>query len=210
MKDDGPAISETIQHKIFDPFFTTKGVGEGTGLGLSVVHGIVKKHDGAIMVNSRKGEGACFSVLLPRLEHEDIEIKIEPDVDLPNGTEKILLVDDETALLNILDRILRNLGYDIQACSSSAKALNAFAQKYDYFDLLVTDQVMPDMTGSQLTREIRKLNPDIPVILFTGFTVEPNPKIDTTTITFNKILKKPLLNADLAFAVRKVLDERHK
>jgi two-component system, cell cycle sensor histidine kinase and response regulator CckA len=205
VKDNGPGIAEEIQHKIFDPFFTTKGVGEGTGLGLSVVHGIVKKHEGTILVDSREGAGAWFSVLLPRIEHRDLKIKVDSGSVLPQGSEKILLVDDENALLNILDRLLRSLGYDVEAYSNSAKALNAFLHKTEYFDLVVTDQVMPDMTGSQLACKIRRKNPKIPVILLTGFNEPLDGETQETSVKFDKILKKPLMHADLAYSVRKVL-----
>jgi PAS domain S-box-containing protein len=205
VKDDGPGIAEELQDKIFDPFFTTKGVGEGTGLGLSVVHGIVKKHDGTVMVNSREGAGACFSILLPRIEHRDINIHVDSDAGLPRGTEKILLVDDEKALLNILGRLLRNLGYEVAAYSDSASALSAFMHKTEYFDLVVTDQVMPDMTGSQLAWKIRRKNSTIPVILLTGFNEPLDGQTGHSQVKPDKILKKPLMHAELAFALRKVL-----
>ncbi len=208
IKDDGPGISENIKHKIFDPFFTTKDVGEGTGLGLSVVHGIVQKHDGAILVESEKGNGTCFSVILPKIEHEDIRIDAEQIVDLPEGTETILLVDDETVLLDILDRILSNLGYDVRAYDSSRKALDAFLQDPDGFDLIITDQIMPDITGTRLIKEIRPANPGVPVILFTGFNEAELDKYSPDYTGVNRIVKKPLRNADLAFTIRKVLDER--
>ncbi len=209
VKDDGPGISEKIKHKIFDPFFTTKDVGEGTGLGLSVVHGIVQKHDGAILVESEAGKGTCFSVLLPRIEHEDIRIDAEQIVDLPEGTETILLVDDETVLLDILDRILSNLGYDVRAYDSSRKALDAFLHNPGGFDLIITDQIMPDITGTRLIKDIRPVNPDVPVILFTGFNEAELDKYSPDQIGYNRIVKKPLRNADLAFIIRKVLDERN-
>jgi PAS domain S-box-containing protein len=208
VKDDGPGIAEEVQHKIFDPFFTTKGVGEGTGLGLSVVHGIVKKHEGTILVNSREGGGACFSILLPRIEHRDIEIKVASDSVLPQGSEKILLVEDEKALLNILERLLRSLGYDVEAYSNSAEALSAFLHKAECFDLVVTDQIMPDMTGAQLAWEIRRKTPKIPVILLTGFNEPLGGEARNPSVKFDRILKKPLMHADLAFAVRKVLSGR--
>ncbi len=206
IKDDGPGISDTIKHKIFDPFFTTKGVGEGTGLGLSVVHGIIKKHDGTIFVESQEGKGACFSFILPRLEHKDIKIDINPVIEVPSGSERILLVDDEKILLDILDRILTSLGYDVDAFDSSPKALESFLEKPNEFDLVITDQVMPDITGFQLSKDIRKQNPDIPIILFTGFNEVPMETINNGKPMFNRVLKKPLMNAELAFIIRKVLD----
>jgi len=210
VKDNGCGIPDKIIHKIFDPFFTTKSIGEGTGLGLSVVHGIVKKHGGTVTVKSKKGVGTSFCVILPRLEHADIKINIEQSLELPRGKEKILLVDDETALVDILERILSNLGYEVHAYSSSLKALNAFKLKSGYFDLIVTDLIMPDMTGADLTTEIRKLNNKIPVILFTGINENKIVQRDYKEIKFNRILVKPLRNADLVFAIRKELDGGRK
>jgi len=210
VKDNGCGIPDKIIHKIFDPFFTTKSIGEGTGLGLSVVHGIVKKHGGTVTVKSKKGVGTSFCVILPGLEHADIKINIEQSLELPRGKEKILLVDDETTLVDILERILSNLGYEVHAYSSSLKALNAFKLKPGYFDLIVTDLIMPDMTGADLTTKIRKLNNKIPVILFTGINDNKIVQRDYKGIKFNRILVKPLRNADLVFAIRKELDGRRK
>jgi len=208
IKDDGPGINDKIIHKIFDPFFTTKGIGEGTGLGLSMVHGIIKKHEGGIFVESQEGQGTCFSFVLPRIEHEDIQIEVDPIIDLPTGTEKILLVDDEIVLLDILDRILTNLGYDIQAYNSSKNALKAFTTETDYFNLVITDQIMPEMTGAQLIKEIRRDNPTIPIILFTGIDEAQLEDQGANQIGYNRLIRKPLRNADLAFIIRKVLDEK--
>jgi CheY-like chemotaxis protein len=149
-------------------------------------------------------------VILPRLEHADIKINIEQSLELPRGKEKILLVDDETTLVDILERILSNLGYEVHAYSSSLKALNAFKLKPGYFDLIVTDLIMPDMTGADLTTKIRKLNNKIPVILFTGIDKKNNVQMDYKEMKFNRILVKPLRNADLVFAIRKELDGRRK
>jgi len=208
IKDDGPGINDKIIHKIFDPFFTTKGIGEGTGLGLSMVHGIIKKHEGGIFVESQEDQGTCFSFILPRIEHEDIQIEVDPIIDLPTGTERILLVDDEIVLLNILDRILTNLGYDIQAYNSSKHALKAFTTETEHFDLVITDQIMPEMAGTQLINEIRKDNPTIPIILFTGIDEAQLEDQGANQIGFNRLIRKPLRNADLAFIIRKVLDEK--
>lgn len=208
IRDDGPGINEKIQQKIFDPFFTTKGVGEGTGLGLSVVHGIVKKHQGAIMVSSTEGQGACFTILMPRLEHKDLKIAMPQMSELPMGTESILLVDDEKALLDVLRRIVGNLGYDVEAYHDSARALEAFASNPGDYDLVITDHVMPDVTGSQLASCIRARNPDVPVILLTGANEVLFEKTGEDRPRFDKVLKKPLLNSDLAFAIRRVIDEK--
>ncbi len=208
ISDDGPGISEKIQQKIFDPFFTTKGVGEGTGLGLSVVHGIVKQHEGAIMVASTRGEGTCFTILFPRVEHKDLKIVMPQMSELPTGTESILLVDDEKTLLHVLKRIIANLGYEVKAFHDSTRAFEAFNRKSKEFDLVITDQVMPDMTGIRLISKIRSINPDVSVILLTGYNEVLLKKAEKDQPGADKVLKKPLLNSDLAFAIRKVLDEK--
>ncbi|NNK85460.1 MAG: response regulator, partial [Desulfobacterales bacterium] len=119
---------------------------------------------------------------------------------------KILLVDDEKALLDVLNRIISNLGYDVEAYHDSIRALEAFTRKTDHFDLLITDQVMPDLTGTQLIRKVRAKNTAIPVILLTGFDEVRYEKTGSNQLRFDKILKKPLLNSDLAYAIRKILD----
>ncbi|MCP4669811.1 MAG: PAS domain S-box protein [Desulfobacula sp.] len=210
VRDNGCGISEEIMHKIFDPFFTTKSIGEGTGLGLSVVHGIVKKHEGTVTVKSSVGAGTNFCIILPRLEHADITINVEPSLELPQGKERIMLVDDETALLDILERILSNLGYDVHAYPSSFKAMEAFKLEPGYFDLIVTDQLMPDMTGTDLISGIKNLNQDIPIILVTGFNEKKIEQKDYKRLGFNRLLVKPLRNADLVFAIRKELDDNRK
>ncbi len=209
IKDDGPGISEKIKHKIFDPFFTTKGVGEGTGLGLSVVHGIIQKHDGGIFVESEEGKGACFSVVLPQIEHKDIQIDTEQIIDPPDGNERIMLVDDEKVLLNIVDRILSNLGYDVHAYDNSKEALEAFLQNPGGFDLIITDQIMPEITGTRLIKHVRQANPTVPIILFTGYNDAELESSSPCQTGCNRIVKKPLRNADLAFIIRKVLDEKN-
>jgi len=133
---------------------------------------------------------------------------VEQIIDLPEGTEKILLVDDEKVLLGILDRILSNLGYDVQSYDNSQKALDTFLQKTNHFDLIITDQIMPDITGTQLIKRIRPVNPTIPIILFTGFNEAELEKVGPDQLGYNRIVKKPLRNADLAFIIRKVLDEK--
>ncbi len=206
ISDNGCGIPEEILHKIFDPFFTTKGVGEGTGLGLSVVHGIVKKHGGTVTVNSRVGSGTIFCVILPRLEHADIKIDVEKSIKLPKGKEKIMIVDDEEALLDVLERILISLGYDAHTYTGGLKALEAFKQKPDFFDLIITDQIMPDMVGTDFIFEIKKINPYIPTILFTGLNEKEFEQNAYKREAFNRILVKPLRSADLVFAIRKELD----
>jgi CheY-like chemotaxis protein len=205
--DTGSGIPEDIIHRIFDPFFTTKSVGEGTGLGLSVVHGIVKKHGGAVYADSPPGKGALFQVLLPRLEHPAIQVVPETISKLPRGKERILLVDDEVILTDILQRILSGLGYQIQAFVSSVKAFKSFKENPDRFDLALIDHTMPQMTGIELIVKIKQRRPDLPVILCSGLNEKLLEK-DAGQIGVERLLVKPLSRADLAFAIRKVIDEK--
>ena len=195
--------SETLEH-IFDPYFTTKDVGEGTGLGLSVVHGIVNTHGGAITVESEPGKGTTFHVYFPVIEKEE-KIQEEDEGPLPTGNERILFVDDEQMILDMAEEMLRELGYDVVTKKSSVEALELFRADPDRFDLVITDMTMPKMTGDQLSRELMKVRPDIPIILCTGF----NPKISeekAKEIGIKAFAMKPLVGRDMANIVRKVLD----
>ena len=195
--------SETLEH-IFDPYFTTKEVGEGTGLGLSVVHGIVKTHNGVITVESEPGKGTTFHVYFPVIEKEE-KIQEEDEGPLPTGNERILFVDDEQMILDMAEEMLRELGYDVVTKKSSVEALELFRADPDRFDLVITDMTMPKMTGDQLSRELMKVRPDIPIILCTGF----NPKISeekAKEIGIKAFAMKPLVGRDMANIVRKVLD----
>jgi PAS domain S-box-containing protein len=205
VNDTGKGIPKDIIHRIFDPFFTTKRIGEGTGLGLSVVHGIVKKHLGALFVDSEIGNGTTFTVFLPRLEHPGIEIVAEQVSDLPKGTERILLVDDEAVLADILQRILSGLGYRVYTQTSSAKAYKMFCKTPDRFDLVITDQTMSDMTGTILAEKIRKIRPMIPVIICTGLK-DDQMVIAAKKVGVNRMLIKPLRRDELSLVIREVFD----
>jgi CheY-like chemotaxis protein len=204
--DTGKGIPKDIIHRIFDPFFTTKNIGEGTGLGLSVVHGIVTKHKGALFVDSDIGKGTTFKVFLPRLEHPGIEVVAEQISDLPKGTERILLVDDEPILTDILQRILSGLGYHVNTQTSSIEAYEMFRKAPDRFDLIITDQTMPEITGTILTERIKAIRPTIPVILCSGLK-EPQMEIASKNAGVNRMLSKPLRRDEMALVIREVLDE---
>jgi len=196
--------SETLEH-IFDPYFTTKEVGEGTGLGLSVVHGIVNTHNGVITVESEPEKGTTFHVYFPIIEKEE-KIQEEDEGPLPTGNERILFVDDEQMILDIGKGILGELGYDVITKKSSAEALELFRAEPDRFDLVITDMTMPKMTGDQLARELMKIQPDIPIILCTGF----SPKISgkqAKEIGIKAFAMKPLVRRDMANIVRKALGD---
>jgi two-component system, cell cycle sensor histidine kinase and response regulator CckA len=193
---------------IFEPYFTTKEVGKGTGFGLAVVHGIVRRHGGAITVQSEPGKGAAFNVHLPVIEG-DGSVDHETEGPIPCGNERILLVDDEEMLANMVEMMLARLGYSVVTQTSSMEALNVFRKRPFHFDLVVTDYTMPQMTGSDLAREILAVRSDIPIILCTGFS-ERISEEKAREIGIAQFLMKPLNRRNLATTVRKVLDKpRH-
>ena len=205
VSDTGHGMDRSVMERIFDPFFTTKEPGEGTGMGLAVVHGIVKSHGGAITVHNDPGEGTTFHVYLPRLEsptEPEEALTAEP---APRGKERILFVDDEEQLVRMGQRMLERLGYSVTARTSSVEALEAFRAQPEKFDLVITDQTMPNMTGVELARELMRIRPDIPVILITGFseavTLEKAGRMD-----IREYIMKPVLLRDLGKAIRRVLD----
>jgi CheY-like chemotaxis protein/two-component sensor histidine kinase len=204
--DNGPGIPDDIIHRIFDPFFTTKKVGEGTGLGLSAVHGIVKQLNGAVFVDSRMGEGTAFRVFFPKIQHPDIEIATEQVSDLPRGKERILLVDDEAVLKDILKRILSGLGYHVEAQTSPMRALEVFRNNPHRFNLLISDQTMPEMTGTTLIERVHSIRPTLPVILCTGLK-DSTPETVEKAAGVNRTLIKPIRRDELALIIREVLDD---
>jgi PAS domain S-box-containing protein len=205
VSDTGHGMEKKIVDRIFDPFFTTKERGEGTGMGLAVVLGIVKSHGGAIAVESTINEGACFDVFLPVIEHE-AGTEARPKVIMPTGTEKILFVDDEKALVELGLQILERLGYKVTTRTSSVEALELFMAQPDKFDLVITDMTMPNMTGDEFAAKMMKIRNDIPVILCTGYS-ERISKDKAHEIGIKEFVLKPIIMSDMAFTVRKVLDE---
>jgi CheY-like chemotaxis protein len=203
--DTGTGISSDIVDKIFDPFFTTKERGEGTGLGLSVVHGIVKQHDGYITVKSEPGKGSIFSVYLPMFA-EKHSIDAPSDDHIPTGEERVLFIEDEKALAELGREILRELGYHVTVRTSSAEALALFASDPSEFHLVITDQTMPEMTGVDLAKEILTIRADMPIIMCTGFSHAVDAdKAKATGI--KAFAMKPLTKREIAKTIRKVLDE---
>jgi len=207
VRDTGIGMDPEIVTRIFEPFFSTRKKDEGTGLGLSVVHGIVQSHGGAVTVTSEPGKGTVFEVYLPQIQKTSFPGHKRADV-LPTGSERILLVDDEEDLVEVFTQTLENLGYHITARTSAPQALGAFRAGPQKFDLVITDQTMPKMTGLELTEEIKRLRPDIPVILYTGFSEEITPK-KAEKAGVSALLMKPLLVSEMAKTVRRVLDIRH-
>jgi PAS domain S-box-containing protein len=203
--DTGKGMTPEVIDRIFDPFFTTKKPGEGTGLGLSVVQGIVQGHGGAVFAQSRLNEGSTFSVYLPKLDLKDFMVPEEEEQPVPGGKERILFVDDEEALTEAAHDMLGDLGYRVTATTSPNAALGFFRENPDGFDLLITDQTMPGLTGLELVREVLALRRDLPVILCTGYSnlVTGDTAREAGVRAF---ATKPLVKAELGRMVRRVLD----
>ena len=202
--DTGTGMNANTLNRIFDPYFTTKEQGEGTGLGLSVVHGIVRDHGGDIQVYSEVGVGTTFEVLFPQMRAETKKA-IETSKPLETGHETILLVDDEKVLIDIGKAMLEQLGYTVETRANPQDALNAFKAKPDKYDLVISDMTMPYMTGDTLAKEIKKLRPDIPIILSTGFS-EKLISENLSEAGISDVLMKPIALKDLAKTVRSALD----
>jgi len=205
--DTGYGMDAETRKRIFEPYFTTKRVGEGTGLGLAMVHGIVKEHDGAMKVESRIGKGATFNIYFPVCDKEEEVVIQEKSFTRVQGKERILFVDDEKQIVDCVKIALEIFGYSIQVCTSSRKAFEIFRKNPDAFDVIITDQSMPGMTGSVLTKKIISLRPEIPVILCTGFN-EMLPKEKADEIGICEYLNKPVTGRELANAIRKVMYQK--
>ena len=203
--DTGPGIAPGILDRIFDPFFTTKEVGQGTGIGLSVVHGIVSSLKGTILVDSKLGQGSTFSVYLPK--HQGTAAQSSAHSESPCGNESILVVDDEPALANLLGKSLRTLGYDVTTCTDSRTALDLFLTSSPFPDLLITDQTMPNMTGMALMRAIHDVSPETTVIICTGHSdgVDEALALESGAAAF---IMKPFERSTIASTVRAVLASR--
>ena len=192
VSDTGAGIDNEIIDRIFDPFFTTKKPGEGTGLGLSVVHGIVKSYGGTITVQSEVGKGTEFNVYLPLLTEVEDKQEAKVEAPIPGGKERILFVDDEAALVQLATSTLSGLGYEVIGRTSSLEALELFRARPDRFDLVITDMTMPNMTGSELAQQLMRIRPDIPVILCTGFS-EAITQEKARALGVREFIMKPII-----------------
>jgi two-component system, cell cycle sensor histidine kinase and response regulator CckA len=203
ISDTGCGIDASIRDKIFDPFFTTKGPGEGTGLGLAMVYGIIKNHGGVISVKSEPGKGTTFTIYLPLI---DMEAQTEDQgmETIIGGKGHILLVDDEQPLASIGKEMLISLGYDVTVRFSSLDALEAFRANPHRFNLVITDTTMPNMTGPQMAKEMLKIYPGLPIILTTGYSDMINEK-EAKEMGIQEFIMKPVSLQNLAQVVRKVL-----
>ena len=209
ISDTGIGIPKEIINNIFDPYFTTKELGKGSGLGLSVIHGIVKNYKGAISVESRPKKGAVFNVYLPVTSKTENLDEKSNQVSSPGGEEKILFVDDETAIVKFNVRILERLGYKVTGKTSSIEALDLFKSDPGMFDLVVTDMAMPAMVGTEFAKKLLEIRPDIPIIICTGFSERLDSKV-AKFVGIREYIKKPILTNELSLKIRKVLDQNIK
>ena len=205
VSDTGPGIPANELDRIFEPFFTTKEKGEGTGMGLAVVHGIVTDHGGDIYVHSEMGQGATFTVFLPAVESR-LKPENQDETPVPTGTERILFIDDETALATTGKRMLEALGYEVVTRTSSAEALELFKSQPDRFDLVITDMTMPTLTGDKLAEEMMNIRSDLPIILCTGFSARMS-ETKALDLGIRAYVTKPMLIRQIAETIRNVLDE---
>ncbi len=204
--DSGNGIPPDMINRIFEPYFTTKPTDEGTGLGLSTVHGIIKDHGGCVKVYSEVGVGTTFHVFLPAAAScpENAASPVNP---LPTGNEFILFVDDEKTLTDLGRDLLERLGYRVETRTSAIDAIEAFRINSDKYDLVISDVTMPKITGDEIARQMKTIRPDIPIILCGGF----SDRIHTKTVEdigISAVLMKPVIYADLARTIRQVLETR--
>ncbi|MDO9264269.1 MAG: response regulator, partial [Desulfosalsimonadaceae bacterium] len=206
VRDTGHGMPTELIKRLYDPFFTTKEPGKGTGLGLSVVHGIVKNYGGTITVQSKPGMGSAFSIFLPVIEKQ-IQPGAKINLQAPTGSERILFVDDEKSIMDLGRQVLEQLGYQVEALTSSVKALELFKAGPETFDLIITDMTMPKMTGAKLAQEILAVRPDMPMILCTGFSESINEE-KALRIGFKEYIMKPISIDQIARSIRRALDSQ--
>jgi PAS domain S-box-containing protein len=206
ISDTGIGMDQATREKIFDPYFTTRRSGEGTGLGLAVVHGIVREHQGVIQVYSESGQGSCFRIYLPVSQVEIVETAAEPKpLNNIGGNRSILLVDDDLTILDIATKVFTTCGYKVTACSDPEEALAVFGEQSEKFDLLITDMTMPHMTGIELFNRVQQISPGFPTILCTGYSELIN-RNSALAMGIRAYIAKPVTMSDLVAVVKQTLD----
>lgn len=204
VEDNGQGIPHNVIERIFEPYYTTKAQGEGSGMGLSVVIGIVQALEGNIIVNSHPGQGTRFEVLLPAT-HMAVKQKDVAEAPLPMGSEHILVIDDERHLLKLLKRMLSGLGYKVTICEHSAKALTLFKSQPDVYDLVITDLTMPKMTGIQVAQQLLHTRSNLPIILCTGYDKKLS-QAHLQSMGIRELLPKPISKKELANSIRRAVE----
>jgi signal transduction histidine kinase/CheY-like chemotaxis protein len=205
VSDTGGGIPRKFLDKIFDPYFTTKDVGKGTGMGLAVVHGIVRTHDGAIRADSHLGKGTVFDIYFPS-SSEEVSQETKRDAKVPTGKEKIIFVDDEISIVKLYSNMLERLGYSVISETDPLRVVEHFQSNPLEYDLVISDMTMPNLTGDRLAEELIEIRPDIPIIVCTGFSEKMSPE-RAQEIGIKEVLMKPIQMKDLGNLVRKLLDE---
>jgi CheY-like chemotaxis protein len=207
ISDTGSGIDPEILERIFEPYFTTKKQGDGTGLGLSVVHGIVQGVGGHVSIYSEPGRGTTFHIYLPVLasQVDTLQVGVVTMAQIPTGNERVLVVDDEEGVVTTEERILTSLGYKVRSFTDCAEAMAEFSLHSDAYDLVITDMNMPKISGAELAAAVRAARADIPIIMCTGFSEIMNEE-KAHRLGINKLVMKPLSVKELAQAVRQVLD----
>jgi PAS domain S-box-containing protein len=206
VSDTGVGMTKEVLERAFDPFFTTKKPGEGSGMGLSVVHGIVRNAQGAITAYSEVGKGSTFNVFFPGVEAEESSVKVFPEP-VATGRERVLLVDDEEVQVQSVRNMLERLGYTVVARTDSAEALSLFRKDPRAFDLVITDQTMPQLTGARLAEELLRIRPDLPVVLCTGFS-EMVDSDAAKALGIRQFLMKPFSLRDMGETIRRALERK--
>jgi PAS domain S-box-containing protein len=204
VRDTGEGIDPGVMDRIFDPYYTTKEVGKGTGMGLSVIHGIVKSHGGGVRVESKLGEGTLFEIYFPALEKISEEEK-KPEGQIKGGSEKILFVDDEESVVKLNHQLLERLGYQVQSTTKPLEALEWFKADPDQFDVIITDMTMPRLTGDRLAAEVLKIRPQMSVIICTGYSERMSTE-KAEALGARKYLEKPIDLLNLASSLREVIE----
>jgi CheY-like chemotaxis protein len=208
VSDNGTGMSPEVRERVFEPYFTTKQVGKGTGMGLAVVHGVVKEHGGTIVVSSSLGQGSAFEICLPIVDAA-LDAEAVSTSAVAVGSESILFVDDETMITNLQRSQLGKWGYHVTTTESSTTALGMFRDNPRAFDLVITDQAMPGITGVKLAEAIHEISPETPIILCTGFE-EGISRENARLIGIQAILSKPITSVEFSQSIRMVLDNASK
>jgi PAS domain S-box-containing protein len=206
IRDTGVGMDDRLMERIFDPFFTTKKPSEGTGMGLAMVHGAVRRHGGAISVSSAPGRGALFEVFLPRVT--EVAEKTESLRPTPRGNnEQVLLVDDERDIVEAAQNVIERLGYRVMAETTAEGAFDVFVENRDRIDLIILDFVLAEMTGLDLARQMREIREDVPIVMATGFSGAVN-RSEMETLGISRLISKPLTSQEIGETIRAVLDSR--
>ena len=205
VEDNGIGIEEKDIDKIFDPYFTTKEIGKGSGMGLAIVVGIVKSYGGMITVDSKFGKGTIFHVYFPVIDKVVVK-EIKENEDIPKGKEKVLVIDDEESIADMTMQRLENLGYIVTSKTNSKEALELFSSQPDLFDIVISDQTMPELTGGELAKKLLEIRPNIPIIICTGYSSKMDEE-KAKSIGIRALIMKPIDIRGFARVIRKVLDE---